>query len=65
MTFPTIIEGCYIGNAGANTEFLVGGGGHHISGTAAATAAVEDQASGKKKIKSPCPEVRNRRQNHT
>ena len=26
---------------------------------------VEDQASGKKKIKSPCPEVRNRRQNHT
>ena len=24
----------------------------------------EDQASGKKKIKSPCPEVRNRRQNH-
>jgi len=29
------------------------------------TIPVEDQASGKKKIKSPCPEVRNRRQNHT
>jgi hypothetical protein len=29
------------------------------------TAAVEDQASGKKKIKSPCPEFRNSSSNHT